>query len=120
MNRLPILVVAAVAALGSAVAAAQSRAYDPKMLARYDVSYGGCEKMYPDMKGHRDEAYLSLYHATANEKTKARFAEARASAEYKAERAVAVSAAGKASAPPRQTIERECQALRSEWKRGHK
>jgi hypothetical protein len=116
MNRFPLLL-AAVAVVATASATAQNRAYDPKMLARYDLSYGGCEKMFPDMRGHRDEAYLSLYRATPNEKTNKRLADARASADYKAERQVALSPASKASAPSKQTVEHECRALRGEWKR---
>ena len=119
MNRLPLLLAAAFVA-ASTGAAAQNRAYDPKLLARYDVSYGGCEKLHPELRGHRDEAYLSLYRATPNEKTKARLAEARASATYKAERQIALAGVGKASAPSAQTIERECSALLAEWKRGQK
>lgn len=120
MNRLHLLLAAAVVA-ASASAGAQSRAYEPKALARYDVSYGRCEKMYPDMKGHRDEAYLSLWRATLNDKTKGRLAEARASATYKAEREIAVAGGTKSSAPDAaQTLEHECRALRGEWKRAQK
>ena len=67
MNRLHLLLAAAVVA-ASASAGAQTHAYEPKSLARYDVSYGRCEKLYPDMKGRRDEAYLSLWRATLNDK----------------------------------------------------
>ena len=117
MNRLLSLLAAAVV-VASPSAIAQSRAYDPQSLARYDLSYARCEKTFPDMKGHRDEAYLSLWRAKPNEKTNARLAEARGSAAYKAERQHAMSPAGKASAPDAaQTLERECRALRSEMKR---
>ena len=119
MNRLHLLL-ATVAVAAAAGAAAQSRAYDPKMLARYDVNFGRCEKMHPELKGRRDEAYLSLWRATPNERTNARLAEARASADYKAERKLVLSPVAKASAPSAQTLERECQALWSEWKRGPK
>ena len=52
---------AAALALASATVAAQDRRYDPKALARYDVSYMRCEAAFPEMKGHRDDAYLSLW-----------------------------------------------------------
>jgi hypothetical protein len=117
MNRLHLLLAAAVVAASASVGA-QSRAYEPKSLARYDVSYGRCEKMYPDMKGHRDEAYLSLWRATLNDKTKGRLAEARASAAYKAEREIALAGGVKSSAPDAATtLEHECRALRGELKR---
>ena len=117
MNRLHLLLATAVVA-ASASAGAQSRAYEPKALARYDVSYGRCEKMFPDMKGHRDEAYLSLWRAKPNEKTKARLAEARGGATYKAEREIALAGGVKSSAPnAAKTLENECSALRGELKR---
>jgi hypothetical protein len=117
MNRLHLLL-ATVVVLASTSAIAQSRAYEPKSLARYDVSFGRCEKLYPDMKGHRDEAYLALWRAKPNEKTKARLAEARGSATYKAEREIALAGGTKSSAPgAAKTFENECSALRGEWKR---
>ena len=117
MNRLPLFLVATAAA-ASLAAGAQSRAYEPKSLARYDVSYGRCEKMFADMKGHRDEAYLSLWRATLNEKTKGRLAEARASETYKAERQIALAAAAKPPTPEAATtLDHECRALRGEMKR---
>jgi hypothetical protein len=120
MNRLHLLLAAAVVA-ASASAGAQSRAYEPKSLARYDVSYGRCEKMFPDMKGHRDEAYLSLWRTTPNEKSKAQLAQARGSAAYKAEREIALAGGVKSSAPDAATtLEHECRALRGELKRAAK
>jgi hypothetical protein len=62
-------VLPAIVLIASASAFAQSRAYEPMSLARYDVSYGRCETTFPQMKGHRDEAYLNLWRATPNEKT---------------------------------------------------
>ena len=117
MNRLHLLL-ATVVVVATTTVGAQSRAYEPKALARYDVSYGRCEKMFPDMKGHRDEAYLSLWRAKPNEKTKARLAEARGSATYKAEREIALAGGTKSSAPDAaRTFEHECRALRGELKR---
>ena len=115
------LVLASLAVVASASTPAQSRAYEPKALARYDVSFVRCEKLHPEMKGHRDEAYLSLWRAKPNEKTKARLAEARSSAAYKAEREIALAGGTKSSAPDAEkTLANECSALRGEWKRAAK
>jgi hypothetical protein len=108
MKRLLCLLPAALV-LASASAAAQSRAYDPKSLARYDVSYGRCETTFPAMKGHGDEAYLNLWRAELNEKTRAQLAAARGSAAYKAERQIA-SQSG-ASAAAKKTLEQQCRGL---------
>ena len=72
----------AAAVLVSTAAQAQDKPYDPKALAHYDVSYGRCETSFPEMKGHRDEAYLSLWRAEPNDKTNKRLADARATAHY--------------------------------------
>lgn len=108
----------ALAVLASAGAVAQSRAYEAKSLARYDVSYTRCEATFPEMKGHRDEAYLSLWRAQPNEKTNARLAGARGSATYKTERQHALQAAAKASAPEAaKKLEQECRGLWGELAR---
>ena len=44
-----------------AAGAAEARPFDAKALAHYDISYVECEARNPDMKGHRDEAYLNLW-----------------------------------------------------------
>lgn len=108
----------AVVVLASAGAVAQDRAYDPKGLARYDVSYARCEASFPEMKGRRDEAYLSLWRAKPTEKTAAGLAEARGSAAYKAERQRAAEAAAKASAPAAtKNLENQCRGLWGEMTR---
>ena len=120
MKRLLCLLPAALV-LACASASAQSRAYDPKALARYDVSYGRCETSFPPMKGHRDEAYLNLWRAELNDKTRARLAEARASAAYKAERQLAGRPAAAASATTSQkTLEQQCRGLWGELGRAPK
>jgi hypothetical protein len=104
-----------VAAFG---AQAQDQRYDPKALARYDVSYVRCEAKFPEMKGHRDDAYLSLWHASVTPKSAARLAEARASAPYKAEHQVALNHAAGASDPEAaKALERQCRGLWGEMKR---
>ncbi|HEY2561254.1 MAG TPA: hypothetical protein VGI48_16210 [Caldimonas sp.] len=114
-------VLPAIVLVASASAVAQSRAYEPKSLARYDVSYGRCETTFPEMKGHRDEAYLNLWRAKPNEKTTARLADARANAVYKTERQHALQAAAKAPSPDeKKKLEQECRALWGEMARASK
>ena len=116
MKRLLRLLPAAVV-LASAGAVAQG-SYDPKALARYDVSYSRCEASFPEMKGRRDEAYLSLWRVRPSEKTAAKLADARGSAEYKSERERAAHAAAKASAPAAQkTLDQQCRGLFGEMAR---
>ncbi|HEX4236191.1 MAG TPA: hypothetical protein VH041_18030 [Caldimonas sp.] len=111
-------VVPAIVLVVSASAVAQSRAYEPKSLARYDVSYGRCETTFPEMKGHRDEAYLNLWRASPNEKTNGRLADARANAVYKTERKHALQAAAKApTEEEKKKVEQECRALWGELAR---
>jgi hypothetical protein len=106
----------AVSVLASATAQAQDRPYDPKALARYDVSYATCEKSFPDMKGHRDAAYLSLWRAEPNDKTNKRLADARASEPYKAERKHAARTAAQASSPEAvKSLEQQCRGLWGEY-----
>ena len=108
INRL----LAAVLVVASAGASAEDRRYDPKALARYDVSYVRCETSFPEMKGHRDDAYMSLWRMKAGSKTTARLAEVRTSAAYKSEQRVATREAAGASTPEAiKGVERQCRAL---------
>ena len=102
---------AAALVIASAVATAEDRRYDPKALARYDVSYVRCEASFADMKGHRDEAYFSLWRIKPGPKSAARLAEVRNSAPYKAERLAATRQAARASEPAVKTLERQCRGL---------
>ena len=111
---------AAALAVASAGAAAQGRAYDPKSLARYDVSYGRCEASFPEMKGHADEAYLNLWRGTLNDKTRAQLAETRGSAPYKAERQVALRTTAAAKPEAKKKLEQECKGLWGELARAPK
>ena len=65
------LVLSAVSALVLMLAtgAAEARPYDAKALARYDSSYVQCEARNPEMKGHRDEAYLELWRIPPDQKS---------------------------------------------------
>ena len=116
--KLVLRLLPAVAVLASAGVVAQERSYDPKALARYDVSYSRCEATFPDMKGRRDEAYLSLWRVQPSQKTAAKLADIRSSAAYKSERDRAARAAAKASAPEAaKTLERQCRGLSGEMAR---
>lgn len=109
---------AAALLVASIGAQARDEPYDAKALARYDVSYVTCEAKFPEMKDHRDDAYLSLWRATLTPKAAARLAEVRASAPYKAEHRVAsrpTAAADPAEAD--KTLERQCRGLLGEMKR---
>lgn len=111
MKRLPRLL-CAVTVLVCASVQAQDHPYDPKALARYDLSYARCEKSFPEMKGHRDEAYLSLWRAEPNDKTNKRLADARATEPYKTEKKHAARSAAQASSPEAvKSLEQQCQGL---------
>lgn len=114
--RLAALIVAG-AALQAATALAAS--FDSRGVARFDVGYARCEAKFADMKGHRDEAYLAVYRMKADDKSLARLAALRRTAEYQKERKAAlaarppVAAASAASSP----LEHQCQALWAETRR---
>lgn len=113
------LLLAAVLALASATAAAEDRRYDPKALARYDLSYVHCEASFPEMKGHRDDAYMSLWRMKPGPKTTARLAAVRNSATYKSEQRLATREAARASEPAAaaKTLERQCRGLWGEMQK---
>jgi hypothetical protein len=109
---------AAALVVASATAQAQDRRYDPKALARYDVSYVRCEASFPEMKDHRDEAYLSLWRVTPGAKASARLAEVRASAPYQAEHRLAQRRAARATQPEAvKALERQCRGRWGEMNR---
>jgi hypothetical protein len=108
-------VLAILLALGASQAWALS--VDAKRLARFDVGYAGCEERYADMRGHRDEAYLSLWRVRADEKTLAQLAATRRSADYRKERQRALQAAKAASAPASSSLDQQCRALSAERQR---
>ena len=77
---LTLLAIAAALTSAASTAAAQTRAFDAKALARYDLSYAKCESLFPDMLGHRDEAYLNLWRIRSDDKSAARLAGVRSGA----------------------------------------
>ena len=91
---------------------------DAKALARFDHSYVRCESRFPEMRGHRDEAYLGLWRVKVDDKSRAELAAARKGKVYRTEwRAVRSSRAEAASAPASSPIEQQCQALWTEAQR---
>ena len=109
---------AALLVVASAMASAEDRRYDPKALARYDLSYVRCEASFPEMKGHRDDAYMSLWRMKPGPKTTARLTEVRNSATYKSEQRLATRQAARASeATAAKTLERQCRALWGEMQK---
>jgi hypothetical protein len=111
--------IAAALVLASAAAGAQDRRYDPKALARYDVSFVRCEASFPEMKGHGDDAYLSLWRVRPGPKPAARLAEIRKSAPYKAERQAALTRQAAAASEPEaaKKLQRQCRGLWGEMER---
>lgn len=119
--RISSVLIAVAFAAGAPAALAQSRPYDAKALARYDASYVECEARIPDMAGHRDEAYLSLWRIKLDPKSAARLAETRSAAAYKSERQRVTKAAAKASAPGASSpLDRQCRGLWGEYQRAPK
>jgi len=119
--RIPPVLIALVLMAGAPAASAQSRPYDAKSLARYDTSYVECEARYPEMAGHSDEAYLSLWRIKLDPKSAARLAETRSAAAYKSERQRVAKTAAKASAPAASSpLDRQCRGLWGEYQRAPK
>ena len=112
------LLLAAALVTASALASAEDKRYDPKALARYDVSYVRCETSFPEMKGHRDDAYMSLWRMKPGPKTTARLTEVRSSATYKSEQRLAKREAANASGPDAvKTLEHQCKGLWGEMQK---
>ena len=96
---------------------ANAKAFDAKQLARYDASYVTCSAQYPDMKGHGDEAYLSLWRMKPDTRTRALLAKTRGSPAYVAEKARATGTAKPTSAAASSPLGRECVGLWAEYQR---
>jgi hypothetical protein len=112
------LLLAAALVTASTLASAEDKRYDPKALARYDVSYVRCEASFPEMKGHRDDAYMSLWRMKPGPKTEARLAEVRSSSSYKSEQRAAKREAAGASGPDAvKALEQQCRGLWGEMKK---
>jgi hypothetical protein len=89
---------------------------DPKAMARFDNSYTKCEARFPEMRGARDEAYLSMWRVKADNKARAELAAVRKAAPYQSETKRIQQEDAKRGAPP-STLEGQCQALWAETQR---
>jgi hypothetical protein len=117
MMRIHLLIAAALVT-ASAVASAEDKRYDPKALARYDVSYVRCEASFPEMKGHRDDAYMGLWRMKPGPTTATRLAEVRSSSTYKSEQRLAKREAAGATGPDAvKALEQQCKGLWGEMKK---
>jgi len=103
------------AALQTGMACAAS--FDGRGLARFDAGYARCEAKFAQMKGHRDEAYLAVYRVKADEKSLARLAALRRTAEYQKERKLAARAPASPASAASSPLEQQCQALWAETRR---
>jgi len=105
--------------LSLAASNVHARAFDAKDLARYDLSYVKCEAQFPDMRGHRDEAYLSLWRLKVDKKAAARLDASRKSDAYQAERKKAQQSTPE-NAATASKLKQQCQGLWDEAQRNKK
>ena len=87
-----------------------------KSLAQFDSGYAQCERLYPDMRGHRDEAYAGVYRLKLDDELRAQLDETRKSAPYRSERRRAAQTLTKnaAASDVKQRLELQCQGLKRE------
>ena len=90
---------------------------DAKAMARFDIGYATCEEQMPQMRGHRDEAYLSLWHVKPDAQVRAQLDAVRKGAVYKAERARVLKIGAAPAASAASPIDQQCQALWAETQR---
>ena len=87
-------------------------------LAKFDVGFQQCEKLYPEMRGQRDEAYAGVWKLRLDDKARSDLAAARKSAVYKAEQQRASAAIVRSDAPELTArLKQQCQAVRNEARR---
>ena len=110
------LLLASPLALLLVVAGANAMAIDPKAMARFDNSYTKCEAKFPEMRGARDEAYLSLWRVKADDKARAELAAVRKGTPYQSE-AKRIQTEDTKKAVPAGKLEGECRALWGETQR---
>ncbi|WP_428419928.1 hypothetical protein [Methylibium sp.] len=112
--------ISAALVLATALAAPPAQAYtlDARAMARFDIGYARCEEQFPAMRGHRDDAYLSLRRVKADEQLHAQLTAARKAAVYKSEQRRVRQAAANGMAPAASSpIDQQCQALWAETQR---
>lgn len=108
----------ALALLGLFAATAHAAPADPKVLAQFDLGYVQCENRFPEMRGHRDEAYLALWRIKADAKSSAELDKVRKSDKYKKERQLAFKSLDKTTGPEVEAkLKRQCDATWAEVKR---
>lgn len=95
---------------------ARAFSLNAKAMARFDVSYARCEVMFPEMRGRRDEVYLSMWRRKADEKARGELAAARKSERYQEERRRALSDSAKGEIDAAK-LKEQCAALWGETQR---
>jgi hypothetical protein len=102
--------------LAFAAAEGSAMTIDPKAMARFDNSYSKCEARFPEMRGARDEAYLSMWRIKADAKARAELDAVRKGAPYQSE-ARRIQGEDPKKAVAASTLEGQCQALWAETQR---
>lgn len=87
---------------------------DPKAMARFDNSYAKCEAKFPEMRGARDETYLSMWRVKVDDKTRAELAGVRKAPPYQSESKRIQQEDAKQAAAASSNLEAECKALWAE------
>jgi hypothetical protein len=114
---MPMRIPAAGALLLLVVVDSAAMSLDPKAMARFDISYAKCEAKFPEMRGARDEAYLSMWRVKPDAKTRAELAAVRKGAPYQGESKRIREEESKKGAPPQATLDGQCRALWGETQR---
>jgi hypothetical protein len=100
-----------IAGLLLAAAPVWAWAVDARKLAGFDAGYARCEKLYPQMAGQRDAAYLSLWRVKLSDKSRGELEAARQGKAYKAEHARALARLDKDKSPDlEKRLSQQCQA----------
>jgi hypothetical protein len=108
----------ALALLTLTTATAHALPSEVKVLAQFDLGFAKCEARFPNMKGHRDDAYLALYKAKPDAAARAELAKVRKSEKYKQESQAALKLMDKSNSPEIDTkIRNQCEATWAEMQR---
>jgi hypothetical protein len=110
-RRLGSVLLAAAVIAPAATAAAPTRS---RSLAQFDSGYAQCERLHPEMRGHRDEAYAGVYRLQLDDALRAQLDETRKSAPYRSERRRAAQQLAKSAAASdvQQRLKLQCDALK--------
>jgi hypothetical protein len=87
-----------------------------KSLAQFDSGYAQCERLHPEMRGQRDDAYAGVYRLKLDDALRSELDQTRKSAPYRSERRRAAQALARnaAASDVAQRLELQCQALKRE------